>query len=108
MAAKQNADGGWGGGPSIRWQVDRLGSSSVEETALATELMAEFVDRADFAQSFERGAEWLILAVGNGFHKVASPIGFYFAKLWYYEELYPMIFAVAALSRAAQRLTRRD
>ena len=23
-----------------------------------------------------------------------SPIGFYFAKLWYYERLYPMIFTV--------------
>ena len=28
----------------------------------------------------------------------ASPIGFYFAKLWYYEELYPLIFQ-AALKR---------
>ena len=29
-----------------------------------------------------------------------SPIGFYFAKLWYYERLYPMVFTVAALARA--------
>jgi squalene-hopene/tetraprenyl-beta-curcumene cyclase len=28
-----------------------------------------------------------------------SPIGFYFAKLWYYERLYPRIFTVAALKR---------
>ena len=26
-----------------------------------------------------------------------SPIGFYFAKLWYFEKLYPVIFAVSAL-----------
>ncbi|PYK61575.1 MAG: hypothetical protein DME21_08745 [Verrucomicrobia bacterium] len=31
-----------------------------------------------------------------------SPIGFYFAKLWYYERLYPQIFTVAALSRVAR------
>ena len=29
--------------------------------------------------------------------KRPSPIGFYFAKLWYYEQLYPMISTVAAL-----------
>jgi len=31
-----------------------------------------------------------------------SPSGFYFAKLWYYERLYPQIFTVAALSRMAR------
>jgi squalene-hopene/tetraprenyl-beta-curcumene cyclase len=30
-----------------------------------------------------------------------TPIGFYFAKLWYYERLYPLIFTVGALGRAA-------
>jgi squalene-hopene/tetraprenyl-beta-curcumene cyclase len=29
-----------------------------------------------------------------------SPIGFYFAKLWYYEKLYPLIFTVSALGQA--------
>ena len=28
-----------------------------------------------------------------------APIGFYFAKLWYYEELYPLSFTLAALGR---------
>ena len=30
----------------------------------------------------------------------ATPIGFYFARLWYFEKLYPLIFTVAALRRA--------
>lgn len=30
-----------------------------------------------------------------------APIGFYFAKLWYYERLYPLIFTVGALGKAA-------
>jgi len=34
-----------------------------------------------------------------------SPIGFYFAKLWYYEKLYPIIFTVGALNRASAALT---
>jgi squalene-hopene/tetraprenyl-beta-curcumene cyclase len=28
------------------------------------------------------------------------PIGFYFAKLWYYEKMYPLIFTVSAIGRA--------
>jgi hypothetical protein len=32
-------------------------------------------------------------------YRDASPIGLYFAKLWYYERLYPLIFATAALGR---------
>jgi squalene-hopene/tetraprenyl-beta-curcumene cyclase len=28
-----------------------------------------------------------------------SPIGFYFAKLWYFERMYPLVFAVSALGR---------
>jgi len=35
--------------------------------------------------------------------KNPSPIGFYFAKLWYYEKLYPMIFATGALERLDTR-----
>jgi squalene-hopene/tetraprenyl-beta-curcumene cyclase len=34
----------------------------------------------------------------------ASPIGLYFARLWYFEELYPLIFALCALSKI-QKLT---
>ena len=32
----------------------------------------------------------------------ATPIGLYFAKLWYDEKLYPLVFTVAALERAAR------
>jgi squalene-hopene/tetraprenyl-beta-curcumene cyclase len=41
----------------------------------------------------------------GGLHE-PTPIGFYFAKLWYFEKLYPMIFAVAALGRARRKLSR--
>jgi squalene-hopene/tetraprenyl-beta-curcumene cyclase len=36
--------------------------------------------------------------------KKPTPIGFYFARLWYYEKLYPIIFTVAALGRAQKKL----
>ena len=39
----------------------------------------------------------LIESARLGRHHTAWPIGFYFAKLWYYEKLYPLIYTVRAL-----------
>jgi squalene-hopene/tetraprenyl-beta-curcumene cyclase len=51
---------------------------------------------------------WLVQQVeAGGLHR-PTPIGFYFAKLWYFEKLYPIIFTVAALGRARTKLSRRD
>jgi squalene-hopene/tetraprenyl-beta-curcumene cyclase len=49
----------------------------------------------------ERGTEWLCAAVERGNWREPSPIGFYFAKLWYYERLYPLIWTVGALGKVA-------
>ena len=40
------------------------------------------------------------MATDGGLQAPSSPIGFYFAQLWYYEKLYLLIFAVEALARA--------
>jgi squalene-hopene/tetraprenyl-beta-curcumene cyclase len=40
--------------------------------------------------------------VESGTWRDPAPIGFYFAKLWYYERLYPFIWTVGALGRAAK------
>ena len=53
-----------------------------------------------------RGALWLVERVENGAWREPAPIGFYFAKLWYFERLYPLIFTVGALGRAANLLRR--
>jgi len=87
----QNDDGGWGG--------DRDCPSSVEETALAVEVLVDLAP----GEAVERGLLWLIEAVESGRFREPSPIGFYFAKLWYYEKLYPLIFTVAALGRASRK-----
>ena len=71
--------------------------SSVEETAVVVEALAAAAERPDVATAVERGALWLIEAVESGRFRQPSPIGFYFAKLWYYEKLYPLIFTVGAL-----------
>ena len=93
LEAVQRADGGWGGGASS--------ASSVEETALAVEALASFGDSATASahEPLSRGVNWLLARVESGEWTKPSPIGFYFAKLWYYEKLYPMIFTVGALNR---------
>ncbi|MCA9176743.1 MAG: squalene--hopene cyclase [Planctomycetales bacterium] len=89
----QNPDGGWGsttGGPS-----------SVEETALAVDALQ--LDSSDSA--VQDGIHYLVQAVELATerdHWEAAPIGFYFAKLWYHERLYPLIFAAQTLGRAAR------
>ena len=56
-------------------------------------------DRA--AGAVEAGVRWLVERTAQGKRFDAAPIGLYFAKLWYSEELYPLAFTVAALERAS-------
>ena len=102
LLAAQNPDGSWGGG--------KPGQPSVEETALAlgalaSALVAESKNKMDLLPLVEvksavvSGANWLIGRVESGAWKTPSPIGFYFAKLWYYERLYPLIFTAGALGQ---------
>ena len=51
-----------------------------------------------------RGAAWLVERTAGGREFPASPIGLYFAKLWYDEELYPLVFTLAALERVRSLL----
>ena len=101
LRENQNEDGGWGGGQSVRWPDRRLGNSSVEETALCTEVLLDDSDPQSQAAA-RRGVDWLIAAVESNSVNQSWPIGFYFAKLWYFEKLYPLIFATAALGKALQ------
>jgi squalene-hopene/tetraprenyl-beta-curcumene cyclase len=93
----QNNDGGWGGAAGV--------GSSIEETALAVSALAACCqvrreNQPDLAGAICRGVDWLIGTTDRGRVTEPSPIGFYFAKLWYFEKLYPLIFSVEALSRS--------
>ncbi|MEP4685168.1 MAG: squalene--hopene cyclase, partial [Rhodopirellula bahusiensis] len=102
--------------------------SSLEETALAVEALVSWWARipgneggqsgpndisdgslwdasmrSSLRAAILSGTRWLIDAVQRERHQVAWPIGFYFAKLWYYERLYPLVFTTAALGRVMQR-----
>ncbi len=88
LLAGQNPDGGWGGGKGL--------ASTIEETSLAVSALSGIA-----AGAVDRGVSWIVKATEGGQHTPASPIGFYFARLWYFEKLYPLIFAVEALSKGA-------
>ncbi len=92
IASAQNDDGGWGGVRGV--------PSSVEETALAVEALAG----TSHAESVGRGVAWLVEKVESDAWREASPIGFYFAKLWYHERLYPLVWTVGALGRVIHNL----
>ena len=62
---------------------------SIEEVALATGVTGQGVDR-------------LLEMTNSGMTFPSSPIGLYFASLWYSEKLYPLIFTVEALKRVSK------
>ena len=63
-------------------QQDDGSFGAIEETALAVAATGD-----------ARGRQWL--TTRTAFEP--APIGLYFARLWYFEQLYPLIFTVAAL-----------
>ncbi len=105
----QNEDGGW----SARRGLE----SSVEETGLALDslvllkkrsgtvvgtarrLLSTTVPDPFLSNAIDRAAQWLAVRVNGGTVDRPTPIGFYFARLWYFEDLYPIIFAAAGLNR---------
>jgi squalene-hopene/tetraprenyl-beta-curcumene cyclase len=98
LLAAQNRDGSWGG--------DRGLPGTVEETALATDALLAWLLAVPKKQgewlvsaSIHRGLVWLVECVETD-QLTPAPIGLYFARLWYYERLYPTIFATQALRRA--------
>ena len=51
--------------------------------------------------AIKAGVAWLVSAAERRGWREPSPIGFYFAKLWYFERLYPLVFIVSALGAAS-------
>jgi squalene-hopene/tetraprenyl-beta-curcumene cyclase len=101
LLAAQNGDGGWGGCHGA--------PSSVEETALALEALASEAEpiyqglKSRRVMSLQNGVTWLLDRVETcDLGAAATPIGLYFARLWYYEQLYPLIFAAGALNRVCE------
>jgi squalene cyclase len=81
----KNKDGSWGGNKKL--------PPSIEETALAMRALSLCGHKSDLGNSIN----WLIDKLQEDKVK-ASPIGLYFASLWYDEEMYPLVYGVGALN----------
>lgn len=87
----QNSDGGWGGNKNI--------ISSIEETALAVRALIDKTSNEEELDSIQKGIKWLLYQIDNNCEQLeAKPIGLYFASLWYYENMYPYVYANSALT----------
>ena len=87
LISAQNKDGGWGS------TFDA--PSTLEETALACNAISGNCDK----KYIFYGTEWLVKHIKNDSCFEASPIGLYFASLWYYEKLYPVVFTLSVLNK---------
>ncbi len=99
LFADQDALGGWGGAKAVR--------PSIEETAMALAAVAPVAETfADTHRSISRpiprAVQWLLDATKDGTEFPPAPIGLYFARLWYHEQLYPVIWTLAALKMVRQ------
>ncbi len=87
LLSQQKADGGFGG--------DVSAPSTIEETAVAARALLGGDERT--RKLALRAVDWLLSATKEGTHFPAAPIGLYFARLWYHERLYPVVWTAQTL-----------
>jgi squalene-hopene/tetraprenyl-beta-curcumene cyclase len=102
----QKENGTWGG--------DKNAPVTIEETALALDAVASCAVLESFSddsgeetkRSLLKGTEALTEMINKHDNLPASPIGLYFARLWYHEKLYPLIFSLSALRKVRQAVQK--
>jgi squalene-hopene/tetraprenyl-beta-curcumene cyclase len=108
LVHSQQADGSWGSAaiePNATTEpsLPRSATGSFEETALAVEALLPLADDPEVQSAVAAGLRFLVEGVEADGYRKSAPIGFYFAKLWYYDTLYPLTFTVSALGQAVER-----
>ena len=89
LLQSQNEDGGWGGKKGVE--------SKATLTGKALSALAGYADTPKVAM--ERAVDYLLKRHEEGTLLKNEPIGLYFARLWYSEELYPLIFVLDGLKK---------
>ena len=88
------------GGSTVKVSAEntekRLAGGITEETV---GLASQDAVKEALSESIIQGVEFLVAGIDSGHHRIPWPIGFYFAKLWYHEKLYPHIFTASALGK---------
>jgi squalene-hopene/tetraprenyl-beta-curcumene cyclase len=83
----QNEDGGWGGNKNVK--------SKVTYTCRVLAALSHFPNQNE--EAIERGWNYLYQRFMAGTLYDREPIGLYFSRLWYSEELYNVLFLLNAL-----------
>ena len=83
----QNEDGGWGGNKGVK--------PKVTYTCRALAALGHFPEQYEAAK--QRGWDYLYQRFQAGTLYEREPIGLYFSRLWYSEELYNVLFLLNAL-----------
>ena len=83
----QNDDGGWGGNCNVR--------SKVTYTSRVLAALAYFPDQ--YTEAKQRGWDYLYRRYQEGTLYENEPVGLYFSRLWYSEELYNVTFLLHAI-----------
>ena len=96
LLTAQKPDGSFGG--------DKNAPSSIEETAVALHALCLSGSKPS---ALRPSLQWLLTATRHGTHFPPAPIGLYFARLWYHEQLYPVVWTLGTL-QAARRVLERE
>ena len=91
LLACQNADGGWGGNTGV--------ASKATLTAKSIGALAHFRPETD--EPIQRAIDYLFSAYQSGNLFRREPIGLYFSRLWYSEDLYNYTYVITALRKLA-------
>ncbi|MDR0699565.1 MAG: squalene--hopene cyclase [Tannerella sp.] len=118
LLSVQNDDGGWGGAKDLPSKVT-FTARALSALSQAADLVADNVSADHVADNVDRalshaaeicddaivkGIDFLYRRFKDGTLNNAEPVGLYFARLWYSEELYNITFALNALKQIRNRM----
>jgi squalene-hopene/tetraprenyl-beta-curcumene cyclase len=95
----QNADGGWGSAKNI--------PSKITLTSRVLSALSSYPGTLPSPESATQACHYLCRKFESGEWNQEEPIGLYFARLWYSEQLYPITFLLNALKKYKLRLGDR-
>lgn len=97
----QNPDGGWGGQKDVRSKVTLTAKAIGALCGIIKQQNDEKSNQQNYkiTEAIVKGIDFLYERYEEGTLYEREPIGLYFARLWYSEELYNMCYILTALNK---------
>lgn len=99
LLESQNPDGGWGGQADTPSKVTFTAKAVTALSGIALSKKSNTMSQR-INEAIQNGIDYLYSRYKSGGLYEREPIGLYFARLWYSEELYNMCFLLVALKKA--------